>query len=194
MTLTLRRTALAPLALVTVMVSGAFLLAGVLLPQAADALLRLLLATLAAVYVFSRGYEILAGVRSGDAAYSPFQDPEAGNAPPTAPRPVRNLAAQLTAADDPERARDSAIPTAVRAVLLEEAGRRLQERHGLDPRESSHGPAVRALVSEPTWKVIRPVGAGEGAGSDAAESNGGGLADRVPLARLPEILDDVEAL
>lgn len=193
MRLALRRTTLGPLALGTVLASGAFLLAGVLLPQAADALLRLYLATLAAVYIFSRGYEALSDIGPGDRVYSPFQDPDAGSEAPTAPRPVRNLAVQLQAADHPDRAAEAAIPTGIRATVRTEANRRLQERHGLDPRVPAHGREIRTLVSGSTWRVIGPLEASNESGSGGGPHRGTGNSP-VPLTRLSQILDDVEAL
>src|SRR5690606_753020 len=166
-----------PLGVATVVVSLAFLLAGIMWPQAASALLRLLLVTLALGYVAGRAYRALLPV-SATRSYSPFDAPGAARPAPAAPHALRRLTAELGAANDARRARHTEIPRPVQWALVAEAARRLAEHHGLQLHDPDHHARIRALVSEPTWRLIDP----------------GGSREIVPLSRLDVILDDLEKL
>jgi len=166
-----------PLGIATIVVSLAFLLAGILWPQAASALLRLLLVTLALGFVAGRAYRALLPV-SATRSHSPFDALGLARPAPTAPHALRRLTAELGAADDARRAGRTEIPRPVQWAVIDEAARRLAEDHGLHLHDPDHHARIRALVSEPTWRLIDP----------------GGSRELVPLSRLDVILDDLEKL
>lgn len=167
----------------------AFLLAGLLWPQAAEALLRLLLATLAVGFVLVRGHRAMRSVRATERSSSPFDRDVATRRPPAAPHVLRRLTADLSAADDARRARRTAIPRTVRWTVVDEASRRLAEHHGLSLDDPTHHPEIRSLVSEPTWSLIGPRDPRAGPGKRSAGRGG-----PVPLTQLDRILDDLEGL
>ncbi|HLT90638.1 MAG TPA: hypothetical protein VKZ85_06810 [Woeseiaceae bacterium] len=166
-----------PLGIATIVVSLAFLLAGILWPQAASALLRLLLVTLALGFVASRAYRALLPV-AATRSYSPFDALGAARTTPAAPHTLRKLTAELGAANDARRARHTAIPRPVRWAVIDEAARRLAEHHGLHLHDPDHHARIHALVSEPMWLLIDP----------------GESSEPVPLSQLDVILDDLEKL
>jgi hypothetical protein len=167
----------------TVVASGLFLLAGVLEPAAADLLLRLFLATLAAGFVAIRGYQALLPSRMTQDFYSPFDGSDPGTTPET-PQVLRTLTAQLEAADRPRAAARAPIPRGVRWELIDEARRRLAQHHRLDLRDPADHEAIRSRVSETTWLLI----GSEDTTEERSDSS------TPPLARLPLILDELERL
>jgi hypothetical protein len=191
--------------------SGAFLVAGILLPGAAEILLRLYLLTLAGAFVAVRAGDVELPRRMTLDAYSPFTDERATRPPPEAPPNIRQRTSLLAAADDPVAARRTSIPVAVKWAILDEARHRLAERRGLDLNDPNDHPGIRSLVSAETWHLVRPperVGAAAGpadtgldrsvvpepdAGSHP-DSNRGPALPPVTLDRLPSILDDLERL
>ena len=183
---------LGPFGAAVVMVSAAFLVAGIALPQAAEALLRFFVVALAVGWVLTRAWGALFPVRPFHRAYAPFHDPDAGWERLSTPLPIRDLTMRLRAADDPEAASTAAIPAAVRATLVEEARRRLARNHDLDLDEPAHHPAVRSILSDSTWRLVRPERPDDDPAGEAGEEDS--RHGRVPVARLAPILDDLEAL
>lgn len=183
------RPAVGPLGIATILASLAFLAAGIAWPQAAEAWLRLLLATLATGFVAGRAYEALRPVSKRQDLYSPFDGEAITASPPTAPHALRDLTRELDAADDKRRARRTHIPRSVRWTVIDEASRRLAEHHGLSLDEPSHHAGIRALVSAPTWSLIAPSDTEPRTASLPATDG-----PRVPLSQLGRILDDLEKL
>lgn len=179
-----------PLGRATLGVSAAFLLAAIVWPQAAEALLRVFVATLALGFVVVRVYRAALPSRTVEDFYSPFD--ASGPTRTTegaAPEAIRELTGELGAADDGELAQRTAIPWTVRRFIREEASRRLTERHGLRLAERSDHPRVRSLISDATWLLIRPREL-----EPTAESRHSPNERAVPLSRLDLILDDLERL
>lgn len=168
-----------PLGVFTIVASAVFLLAGIAWPQAAEALLRLFLATLAFGFVSVASGTMLPTKMTHD-SNSPFHGPEKRE-PPPAPRLLRDLTRELGAVDDARHVERTAIPSTVRWSVVAEASRRLAGTHGLNIRDPDHRTAIRSLVSEPTWLLIS-------AARPEVDSR------RVPLSRLGLILDDLERL
>lgn len=166
----------------------AFLLAGIAWPQAAEALLRLLFVTLAAGFVVARAYEAMVPLRT-TREFSPFDGDTAARTPPATPRVLRDLTAELGAADDDRLAHRTPIPWPVRWTLIEEATRRLADHHGLSLHDPVHHSDIRTLVSEPTWLLIGPRAPAPGPGARPTPDK-----PTVPLSRLGPILDDLERL
>lgn len=175
-----------PVDVAMVVGSVAFVAAGLAWPQAADMLLRLLFVSLAAGWVATRAYRSVHPVQSSERRYSPFDYGLADAAPPAAPRALRRLASELHAADRPYTWRETIPATAVRTIRTD-AARRLNEHHGLTLRNPGHHARIRSIVSDPTWHVIRPQGAG-------ARPGGGAAPTSVPLSGLGHILDELERL
>jgi hypothetical protein len=164
-----------------------FLVAAIILPEAADGLLRLFVATLAFVVVGVRAFQAVLPVRTAQDFYSPFEDDVSPRDAAPAPQLLRTLRAELDGADDAAIARRKAVPSVVRDLVMEEAGRRLSEGHGLLLNDAAHHDRIRALVSAATWGLIRPSIAARGAADPS-------VATAVPLSQLDLILDDVERL
>lgn len=183
------RPAVGPLGIATILASLAFLAAGIAWPQAAEAWLRLLLATLATGFVAGRAYEALRPVSKRQDLYSPFDGHTITASPPTAPHALRDLTRQLDTADDERRARRTEIPRSVRWTVIDEASRRLAEHHGLSLGEPGHRANIRSLVSAPTWSLIAPSDPGPHPAPRPAAHD-----PRVPLSQLGRILDDLERL
>jgi hypothetical protein len=169
--------------------SGAFLLAGILLPGVAEILLRLYLFTLAGGFVAIRAWDADLPSRATLDAYSPFTDEGAARPPPEAPPAIRRRASLLRATDDPGRAGRTPVPVSVKWAVLDEASHRLAEGRGLDLNDPDHHARIRSLVSEETWRLVRPPGSDEVAGSLLHPDD-----PPVTLDRLPSILDDLERL
>lgn len=170
-------------------VSAGFLFAGILLPGTAEFLLRLYPLGLAGAFVAVRAWDADLPRRMASDAYSPFTDERATRPPSEAPRTIRHRASVLEAADDPERGRHTPIPVPVKWAVLDEVSHRLAERRGLDLNDPDHHPRVRSLVSEATWRLVRPPGTDDAAGG-ARDLD----VSPVTLDRLPSILDDLERL
>lgn len=180
---------MSPLGGATIVLSLAFLLAGIAWPQGAEALLRMFVASLALGFVAVRTYRAGLPVRTVEDSYSPFDGSAAPRPPAAAPEAIRELTEGLAAADDEECAERTPIPWPVRRRLVQEASRRLSERHGLRLDEPDHHPRIRSLVSEATWLLLRPPEPESGPGSRSA------VRERpVPLSRLDLVLDDLERL
>lgn len=175
--------AISPLALGAAGLSLAFLGAALLWPPAAEALLRLLLVTLAVGYAAARIVERLAPVSHDGGSGTPFERAPPPATAPATPHVLRDLRAGLAGADTARRARRTPVPMAVRWTLAEEARRRLAERHGLSADEARHQAAIRARVSDPTWRLLRP-----------EEVEVGPDAPGLPLSDLERILEDLESL
>jgi hypothetical protein len=178
---------LGPVGIAVIGTGVAFILAGIAWPQAADTLLRMLLAALVLVLVVGKAYGAVLPARMTRKFYSPFDGAAGGRPRPDAPEALRKWTRELDAADDPRRAQQAGVPAAVRWCVTDEVSRRLAERHGLSLVDANDHPAIRALVSEPTWRLVRPSGAESTPRPDAGSS-------RVPLSRLERILDDLEKL
>lgn len=166
-----------PFGIATIAVSVLFLGAAVFAPGSAGALLRLYLLTLALGFVVARGYAAFLPARMTQDFYSPFDGSDPRSGPPAAPEALLRITAELEAVDSPRAAERTAIPRAVRWRVIDEAARRLVDRHGLDLSDPADHDAIRRLVSAEAWKLIEP-------------------AQRtVPsLSRLSSILDEVETL
>ena len=177
---------LSPFGLAAIVASLAFLAAGIVLPEAAEALLRLLLLTLGVGFVAARVYEARLPERMSQHVFSPFED-HTNPRDTGAPAVVLDLAAELGDADHGWRARRAPIPRKVRWRLIDEASRRLSHHHGLRLDHPDHRPAIRSLVSGPTWSLLEPE-AGLPPGGTAEASR------RVPMSRLHSIIDDLERL
>jgi hypothetical protein len=172
--------------LFAIIASLASLAAGIVWPQAAGALLRLLLATLALGYVLRRLYQTVGPVATSRHVGSPFEGEAGTGAPAPVPEGLRRFTAQVGGAGDARLAEWKPIPRQVRETVVAEAGRRLAERRGLRLERPADHPAIRALLSEPTWLLIRPDRSGGGEARDDRRA--------VPLSRLGAILDDLERL
>lgn len=179
---------LGPFGIATVVASLAFILAGIILPEAAEALLRLLLATLAVGFIAARAYAARLPERMTQHVYPPIDAQETARRAAAAPPAVSELAAQLVDADDERRARRAAIPRKVRWTLIDEASRRLSHHHGLRLENPNDHLAIRSLVSEPTWSLIEPGGGSRPDGRPTANSR------VIPLSQLHSIIDDLETL
>jgi hypothetical protein len=163
-----------------VLTSLFFLSAGILWPQGAGAMLRIMLVVIAVGFIAARAHDALLLVRTSRQVRSPFDAGSTERTAPASPQVLRDLTDQLVAADDP-RARDrAAVPWAVRRTLVTEATHRLAEHHGLDPADPGHHARIRTLVSAATWRLIAP--AEPALGADSA------------LRELTLILDDLERL
>jgi hypothetical protein len=176
--------AVGPFGLFVIAASLAFLAAGIVWPQAAGALLRLLLATLALGYVLGRLNQAVGPVTAARHVGSPFEGEAGAGAPAPVPEGLRRVTAQVAGAGDIRLAERRPIPRQVRETVMAEAGRRLAERRGLQLERSADHAAIRALLSAPTWALIRPDRAGEAEGNRRP----------VPLSQLGAILDDLETL
>lgn len=177
-----------PFAFLSMVSAVLFMVLAIAWPHAADSLLRALLVTLAAGFVVVRGYTVVFRVRATHDLYSPF-DAEPSAPPTDAPDALRRLTTDLRGLDEGITGRSKPIPWSVCSVLIDEATRRLHERHGLALGEPAHHPAIRTLLSEPTWLLVEPR-EGESFTAEAL----GGRRPLVPLTHLDLILDDVEAL
>jgi hypothetical protein len=161
-------------------ISFGFVAAGIAWPQAASSLLRLLLVTAAILFVAARAWHALAWVHHKPDRQSPFNGLVSTHTPPVAPHALRRLSAQLHAAANAEQTRATPIPWTTRRMLIDEASRRLAERHGLDLGDPNHHAHIRSLVSEPTRLLIL---------TDDATTP-----DSLSMRHLEPILDDLENL
>jgi hypothetical protein len=184
---------LGPFALAALFTSVGFLVAGVVVPGAAAALLRGLVVVLALGYVVARAHGAVAATGLAHDRYSPFADEPAGPKARSRSPMIEQLTAELASADRPRKARRTEIPRRVRWRLMDEAERRLADHHGLrlaDPRDHAR---IRTLVGGATWSLLEagltPPGGGR------ADPGTTGLRSRaIPVSRVPSILDDLERL
>lgn len=177
-----------PWALVAMLVSVAFLVAGVIWPGLAGSLLRVLMAGLALGFLASRALGL--GLPSATVydTYSPFEGSLADRSPPSAPDVVRQRAQLLSRADDPEAEAGEPVPWPVARELLRELGRRLENGHGLRLEHPTQATRIREMVSAPTRALL---GLSETSGSGASRHP----EDRfIPMADLDDVLDDLEKL
>lgn len=184
---------MSPFGRIVLAVSAAFLLAGIAFPGWAEILLRLYLLGLAGAFLAIRTYRAGLPSRTTLDAYSPFTDERAARPPPEAPPAIRQRASLLRAADDPGQASRARIPVSVKWAVLDEASHRLAERHGLDLGDPGDHPRVRSLVSEATWRLVRPPEA-EGTPGPVPGPDLDPDGPPVTLDQLPSILDDLERL
>ena len=180
-------------------ISIAFVAAGIAWPQAAASLLRLMLATVALVYVAGRAWRSLMHVRMGSKQYSPFERIIAKRQPTVVPQAVRRLAAQLGGGADPRVVERRPIPGPMRRTLVAAAERRLADHHGLDLDDPAHHDRIRSVVSESTQLLILGAGTDAHAPAPSDEHTRAGTPAKesgpdIPLSRLNEILDDLEKL
>lgn len=171
-----------PFGTLTLVMSVAFLAAGVAEPAAARALLRLFLVCLGLGFVFTRAHAAESAASMTQDFYSPFDGAHPRRSPPSFPSAVRAFARELGAADRPRRAGRTPIPGAVCRHIVGEATRRLALHHGLQVEQPDDHSRIRGMVSEPTWKLIAP-------GDAAASPLEGPRVDRLPM-----ILADLERL
>lgn len=180
-------------------ISLAFVAAGIAWPQAAASLLRLMLATVALVYVAGGAWRSLMHVRTGSKQRSPFEGIITNRRPPVVPQAVRRLAAQFGGAADPHIMQQRPIPWPVRRTLVAELARRLADHHGLDLEDPVHHARIRSLVSASTQLLILGAGTDAHAPTRSDEHTRAGTRAKesgpdIPLSRLNEILDDLEKL
>lgn len=178
-----------PFGIATILASMVFVAAGIVAPQAAEALLRLLLATLAVGFVAARAYGARLPERMTQHVYSPFDDHATGPDGADAPLAIRELATLLRDADDARRARRTPIPRKVRWGLIDEAKRRLAQHQGLSLEDPADQRAIRSLLSESTWSLLASE-SGPPAESRAEPARRG----FIPLSQLHLIIDDLERL
>ena len=177
-----------PWGALVIVVSLVFLLAGVIWPGVADTLLRVFLWGLALGWVAFRGLGAGIPAATMHDSYSPFDGPPLEVPPSPVPDVVRRRARAVAAIDDPRRGPAGPIPWPVAQGLILEVVRRLEKGHGLRPDLPGDAPRIRRLVSDPTWALL-----GLEARPGRLDLSGPGDR-RVPLARLDDILDDLEKL
>jgi hypothetical protein len=169
--------------------SAAFLALGLAWPQAAGALLRLFLATLAVGFVLARAYEAMRPTRATNDLYSPFDGYDPGHHR-AAPRALHELTRRLRAADDGVAAQRASTPVAVEQTVIDAAAQRLADRYGLTLGDPSDREAIRSRVSDPLWRMVQPT----------ADAPVGTAPDDIPrsrplpVSRLASILDELESL
>ncbi|MBW2255673.1 MAG: hypothetical protein JRI25_13875 [Deltaproteobacteria bacterium] len=177
-----------PWGMIAVVVSLGFLVGGILWPGNAESLLRLLLTALALGWTAARALGIDLPTATMYDSYSPFDGGLADSSPPSVPYVVRRRARVLAAVDDPDGGTLRPIPWPVARGLIHEAARRLESGHGLRLSCPTDHIRIRPLVSEVTWTLL-------GLGAPTSTHPAGDTKKRVvPLARLDDILDDLERL
>lgn len=177
-----------PWGLVTVAVSLGFLVGGILWPGIAESLLRILVVSLALGWTAARA--LAAGLPSAavHSTYAPFDATLAESLVPAAPDVVRRRALELTSVDDPEEGPRRPIPWPVARTLIHEAARRLENGHGLRLDSPGDGARIRMLVSDATAALLGLEERPEARSVDEARMR------MVPLARIDDVLDDLESL
>ncbi len=178
-----------PAALALALVAVAFLAVAVVWPRTAETLLRALLVILALSAVAIRVYRAGLPERTTHDGYSPFDGPGGERPRSRQPRVIQELAGELAAVDDPERARTTRISWRHARVVASEISRGLAERRGLRLARASDRPRIRALLSDPAWRLVTAEGL------DAPPEKGVlGEGPDIPLSDFHTILDDLEKL
>jgi hypothetical protein len=172
-----------------VVISLAFLTAGIVWPQAAETLLRTLVVTLAVTTVVVHAFRTLLPVHAAGEISTPFDGSVGGWTLSAAPHPLRRLTDELKAADDARAAPRTPVPMSVRLIIRDEAARRLSERHGLNLGDPTHHARIQSLVAEPTWRLLRSADPRVRSGPEAVPPT-----RIVPLSQLDHILTDLERL
>lgn len=179
---------ISPWAVEAVAVSVLFLASGILWPGVAGVLLRVLVVALALGWGAARALRANLPTAAVHDTYSPF-DGELADIPSSAiPDVVRSRTRWLTPVDDPKGGALRPIPWPVAQSLVQETARRLEKGHGLRLGNPADTSRIRHMVSEATWTLL-----GQMDGADTADS-GGAKVRAVPLARMDDILDDLERL
>lgn len=160
------------------LLSLGFLGLAVLWPRLAERMLQMLLATLALGFVGARLFRAGLPARTTRDVFSPFDGRGEVAPPPRNPSPVRRLAAEFRAADDPDGRGRTAIPPGTAGIVAAEVSRRLSQGHALDLSSPGDHDRIRSLLAPATWALVGPA------------SDGGS----VPLSELSTILDDLETL
>lgn len=175
-----------PWALVAIAASLGFLVGGLLLPGIAETLLRVFIASLALGWGAARALKAGLPTAVVHDGYSPFDDGLADPSPPAIPDVVRRRARVLVAVDDPDGGALRPIPWEVERSLVQEAARRLEKGHGMMLGNATHAARIRGMVSDATWTLLGRADDGTFRAS---------LSERaIPLARMDDILDDLERL
>lgn len=170
---------------VSAALSLACLAAALVWPGVAERVLLGLVLFLSLAYVGARIHRVRLPAAMTSDTYTPFDRVEQSLAPRQTPALIDGLTEQLRASEDPLLARQVPIPSSAHKLLASEVVRRLAERHGLYPSRPADHPRIEALVSEATWRLIRPT-----------ENGRRSLAfrDPVSLEHLPTVLRDAERL
>jgi hypothetical protein len=177
-----------PWAVVAVVGSLGCLVGGILWPGMAETLLRILLVSLALGWAAARALKIgLPSAKVYD-TFSPFDGMLADAPAPAVPDVVQRRARTVTAVDDPHGGVLRPIPWPVAQALIREIVRRLESGWGMLVDRPDDVDRIRRRVSESTWTLL---GLGEVANTP---TTGGMKGWMVPLARLDDILDDLERL
>lgn len=176
--------AIGPFGMASMAASAVFLVLGLAWPQAAGALVRLFLATLAVGFVLARAYDALQPARSTDDPYSPFDGYDPGERR-VAPWALQELTRRLRTADHDAPAGEAWIPMSVEQMLIDTAEQRLADGPGLRLRDPADRDAIRSRVSEPMWRLIR---------NRTLTDSGPSRGRPVPLALLESLLDELEQL
>lgn len=163
------------------LLSLGFLGMAVLWPRLAERMLQMLLATLALGFVGARLIRAGLPARMTRDVFSPFDGRGEVAPPPRNPSPVRRLAAEFRAADDPEGTGRTAIPPGTAGIIAAEVSRRLSQGHALNLSSPGDHDRIRSLLAPATWALVGP----------ASRRGDGGS---VPLSELSTILDDLETL
>lgn len=161
------------------------LVVGLAWPGIAGAILFGLILSLSLVFVGARIRSAKLPIAMATDRATPFDRLGPSSPPRRVPAVVEGLGVQLKSLEDEHQAHKVPIPSSAHQMLAAEVTRRLAERHGLDVSETSDHTRIQALVSEPTWRVIRP-------SQDGRTSLA--FRDPVALQHLPTILRDAETL
>lgn len=177
-----------PWSVVTVAGSLGCLVGGILWPGMAETLLRVLLVSLALGWAAATALRMGLPAATTYDTFSPFDGILADAPPPAIPDVVQRRARTVTAIDDPRDGALRPIPWPVAQTLIRETARRLERRWGLRLDRPDDLDRIRPKVSESTWTLL-------GLGDDVDTPMGSGTRESmVPLARLDDILDDLERL
>jgi hypothetical protein len=173
-----------------VVVAGSLgcLVGGILWPGIAESLLRVLLASLALGWVAARALGAGLPTATTYKRFSPFDGVLADAPRPATPDVVERRARTVSAADDPNGGSHRPIPWPVTETLLRETARRLEQGRRLRLDRPDDVARIRSTVSESTRTLLGLGDPGGPPGSRDAKER------VIPLARLDDILDDLERL